>query len=98
MIICGDFEKVDPAIETLNHALCLTSVVSSRCFGGPGEVIKALPTKEREVLKNLTADMLNKYRVNPWQIMGHAWVHYEWYQEQVQAFDREIFKHRKVEI
>jgi hypothetical protein len=36
--------------------------------GKPGEAVLSLPPEDREALKELTADMMNRYRFEAWQL------------------------------
>jgi hypothetical protein len=68
----GKFEKLPPAIEAFNRACLQAGLLGSMrvpfSVGKPGEAVLSLPPEDREALKDLTADMMNRYRFEAWQL------------------------------
>ena len=91
MILFNKFEKVHAAIKALQHAMAMMFLDSRlTCCGKPGELIKLLSEKERKDLEELTADMMNKYRVEPWQVMGRAWAQHMQTRRMKEEFDKSL--------
>ena len=105
----GKFEKVDPAIKALHRAIGEARIWYSIhrwkrniCNGGhvgrPGEIIEEMHPCHREALQSLTADKINKYRYESFELEDEPSAYSGWLRKRVQEMDQLFERYKKIEI
>lgn len=85
------FENAPEALHALDYAIISIGTYDKfSCHRGkPGEVIEALPPKEREAIKKLTSEMTFRQRFEPWMAETMNTDLY-WLKEAMKEFDERI--------